>query len=231
MSAEQQEAYEGAEQIGSDPFKILDRDNRNHREKRRLIADALPVGADGHVLEVGCGDGIHAEWYEQFFTTFEAVDLSASLCRQTANQAPDSRVVQADARSLPYRDDAVDAVVGTAVLHHLPDAGAALREWHRVAREAVVLMEPNALFPKELITTFVLPEEQHKIQLLPWRIRQTLTEVGDETGWNWSCDPQLYTPPWPRSLRGTFDSIDAVASRVPGLRWSSQMLRLTLSKQ
>ena len=39
-----------------------------------------------------------------------------------------------DAEALPFADESFDLVLGHAVLHHLPDLDAALREFHRVLR-------------------------------------------------------------------------------------------------
>lgn len=217
MSAEQHAAYADAERIDSDPFGLFDRDNRNHAKKRRLItARGPPPGA--HVLEVGCGDGLHARSYADRWD-LTAVDLSSSLLGETRTRAPDATVVQADATRLPWPDNAFDAVVGSAVLHHLPDAGAALREWQRVA-ETVVLTEPNYLFPKDLATAHLVAEEEHKTQMAPWRLRRTLAELRGE----WTLENRLFTPPWPERVSGWWDRVDDVCRRVPGLRRLSQLL-------
>jgi ubiquinone/menaquinone biosynthesis C-methylase UbiE len=229
MTTEQQAAYDGAEEIGSDPFGVLDRDNRNHRKKRRLIVDALDVGPDAHVLEVGCGGGLHAEQYAEAFDEFTAVDLSASLCDQTRSRAPDSTVLQADARRLPFPDDAVDAVVGAAVLHHLPDIQRALAEWLRVARESVTVMEPNVLFPKDLATAYLLPEERHKTQMVPWNVRAVFDALETSHGVQTAVEPCIHTPPWPGALIDLWDRVDSVARSVPGVRWLGQMVFLRLT--
>lgn len=227
MSAEQHEAYDDATEVYSDPFGLISRDNRNHREKRRAIVAALPFGAEASVLEVGCGDGLHARWYQEFFDEFAGVDLSESLCEQ-ARARSGAKVVQCDARTLPWDDNSVDGVVGAAVLHHLPDIRVAFREWCRVANDAVVLMEPNYLFPKDLVTAYAVEEEQHKTQMAPWRVRRALDDIESELDATATLDPWLYTPPWPRGLVPVFDRVDEVARRVPGLRWSAQMLRITI---
>jgi SAM-dependent methyltransferase len=55
----------------------------------------------------------------------------------------DLPAVQADALSLPFPDDSFDLVVCQALLVNLPDPGAALREFQRVARESVAAVEPD----------------------------------------------------------------------------------------
>jgi ubiquinone/menaquinone biosynthesis C-methylase UbiE len=56
--------------------------------------------------------------------------------------------VVADAEKLPFADDTFDLVFGHAVLHHLPDVGAALAEMHRVLQPGGTLVfagEPSRL--------------------------------------------------------------------------------------
>jgi SAM-dependent methyltransferase len=223
MSNTQRDHYEGTATIGSDPFGILSRDNRNHREKRRRVVEAIDLSPDDAVLEVGCGDGLHADWYGSYCREYVGVDLARSLCRQTRARAG-AEVVQADATALPMATDAVDAVVGNAVLHHIADAGAALREWQRVARDAVCITEPNYLFPKDLLETHLVPAERHKTQLHPRRLTATLEDVAD----CWHVEPILYTPPWPFTLLDIYDRIDDLLARVPGLRWLSQLLLIRI---
>lgn len=221
MATEQQRAYDDADKIHSDPWGVFDRDNRNHRKKRRLITDACAASVGERVLEVGCGHGIHlADFADEYDMT--AVDLSPSLCREAQRRAPDANVTVADARRLPIADDAFAAVVGAAVLHHLPDAKAALREWLRVARQSVTLMEPNVLFPKDLVTAHTVPEERHKTQMRPDRVRAVLADLPG-TG---TVEPQIVTPPWPAAFVQLYDRVDDLVTAVPGLRWSAQMLRI-----
>jgi len=219
MSVSQRDAYEDSEEIDSDPFGVLDRDNRNHRKKQRLISERSAAAHGDRVLEVGCGGGLHArEWGDRYDLT--AVDLSRSLCQQTRARAPEATVIQADATALPFPDDHFHSVVGAAVLHHLPDAADALAEWSRVARSSVTLSEPNYLFLKDLLTAHTVPEEEHKTQMAPWRLRETLADAPG----TWTLDHRLFTPPWPEGWAGRWDRVDAVCRRVPGLRRLSQLL-------
>jgi Methylase involved in ubiquinone/menaquinone biosynthesis len=193
MSQTQRDAYANSERIESDPWGILSRDNRNHHKKQRLILDATAAAPGDRVLEVGCGHGLHARQYAERFD-YTGIDISESLLAVAREQAPGGRFELADAMTLPYQRNAFDAVVGTAILHHLPDAAAALREWVRVATGSVTLVEPNYLFPKECISTHTQPEEQHKSQMAPWRVRRVLAGLDASAA---TVEPVIYTPPWP----------------------------------
>lgn len=63
------------------------------------------------------------------------------------------RVIAADCLALPHQDESVDGVVTSHLLEHLPDTGAALREWARVLRPGgeLLVCVPDADLEKEWI--------------------------------------------------------------------------------
>ncbi|WP_144902304.1 class I SAM-dependent methyltransferase [Halobellus captivus] len=76
-------------------------------------------------LDLGCGNGRHAESLSGVVESVVGVDVSGALLR-TARERAQSRgfddrlgLVQADAAALPLRSDAVDVAVYVATLHHL----------------------------------------------------------------------------------------------------------------
>lgn len=223
MSQTQEEHYKSADEIGSDPFHVLDRDNRNHQKKQRIILDAVHADPGDKMLEVGCGDGLHAERYANQFTYY-GVDLSDSLLKRASQRIDGTAesLSQMDVMELQYPNDNFNAVVGTAILHHLEDPRKAINEWARVTKPggSVTLMEPNYLFPKDLLTAHIVEAEKHKTNMAPWRLREIMKTTGHE----YRIEPQIYTPPWPKSLHGFFDRVDTIMAAVPGVRWGSQML-------
>lgn len=224
MSTEQHDAYDTATEVTSGPLGLA-RDNRNHRKKQALILDETTAEPGARVLEVGCGHGLHAPGYAAEFDTVH-IDLSDSLVASTRERLtdyPTAEVRQMDAMALEFPDDHFDAVVGTAILHHLHDAEAALREWARVTRSGgdVTLMEPNYLFPQAFLTTHLVPEERHKRQMAPWRIRRTMADVPGRA----RVEPRLYAPPVESAV---CDWFDALGRWMTGARWLSQMLLLQL---
>lgn len=221
MNDIQHDAYDDARRVSSDALGILPRDNRNHRKKQRIILDTTHAGRGDRVLEVGCGHGLHANQYAERYD-YVGVDLSSGLVDATRNRLPaDAAVHQMDATQLAFDSGAFDAVVGTAILHHLDDQAGALREWLRVTRPGgtVTLMEPNYLFPKALVSAHVVPAERAKVGMAPWRVRRRLEALGVP----YRHGPRLWTPPWPTRLHDTYDSLDAGVRRLPGLRWLSMM--------
>jgi len=217
----QREAYTGETEIHSDPIGLFSRDNRNHRKKYELIRERMAAAPGDHVLEVGCGHGLHAREYDTEFI-YTGVDISPSLVEECNARIQTGQAFTMDALELPFGTDLFDSVVGTAILHHLPDARAALREWVRVTRPGgtVTVMEPNYLFPKDLVTAHIVEEEQHKTQMAPWRLRQDLDAVAG----SWTLEHHIFTPPWPASLASAYHRIDSVCGSLPAVRNLSQML-------
>ncbi len=72
-------------------------------------------------LDVGCGNGRHAELLAARTDHVLGVDISRRLL-ETADERLDSApLLQADAASLPLADGTADLAVYVAAVHHLPD--------------------------------------------------------------------------------------------------------------
>jgi SAM-dependent methyltransferase len=87
--------------------------HRNEAEAARavaLIADTLggrPVSA---VLDLACGSGRHARYLGRRWWT-SGVDLSEVLLRIAQRSGTPAKLVRADIRALPYRNDSFDLIV------------------------------------------------------------------------------------------------------------------------
>jgi len=75
-------------------------------------------GATG--LDVGCGNGRHAELLGDRVETAVGVDASRGLLAEARARDPSLSLVHGDAARLPLADDWVDLAVYVATLHHLP---------------------------------------------------------------------------------------------------------------
>lgn len=230
MTKTQREAYSGETEIRSIIGGLFSRDNRNHRKKQELIVEYTAATKGDSILEVGCGDGIHAREYVNQFS-YTGVDLSPSLVQSTRSKINGQGcALEMDARDLSFGDDYFDAVVGTAILHHLPDHCEALEEWIRVTKSGgtVTLAEPNYLFPKDFVTAHFVPEEQHKTEMAPWRVKKTLASLTTVSFNDWVVLPFNYTPPYPVCLESVYDRLDRITQQIPAVRWLSQMLLINI---
>ena len=110
------------------------------------VSHEIGLAAAGQiVLETGCGPGTEAI---RLLTEFGAkqviaTDTSFGMLLAARQKNPRLLLVQADARHLPFRENAVDVVYSNCMYHHVevPDRGLVLKESLRVARHSVLLKE------------------------------------------------------------------------------------------
>jgi len=98
-------------------------------------------------LDLGCGNGRHAELLAGHADRVVAADASRGLLETARERAAergfDADLVQADAARLPLRDSTVELAVYVATLHHLPSRAARVGSLDELAR--VLAPEGRAL--------------------------------------------------------------------------------------
>ncbi|MEU3337639.1 class I SAM-dependent methyltransferase [Streptomyces sp. NPDC002144] len=97
---------------------------------RRLL-DGLPVGT---ALDAACGTGRHTAHLHGLGHRVIGVDASPEMLARARERLPDVGFLQADLHRLPLPDDAVDTVVCTLALTHVPELAPVLAEFARVLR-------------------------------------------------------------------------------------------------
>jgi SAM-dependent methyltransferase len=99
-------------------------------EEARFFCTLLPVEQPPRrVLVVGCGTGVEAVAIAgQTGARVVGIDLVV----EAAARRPGVHLVRTDARALPFRPGAFDALYCYHVLEHVPDPAAAVRESRRV---------------------------------------------------------------------------------------------------
>lgn len=101
----------------------------------QLIVDAL--GDARSILNVGAGAGN----YEPSERGVVAAEPSLKMINQRKTES--GPAVRGVAEALSFRDQSLDAALGTFTLHHLTDVSAGLLEMRRVAkRQVILLFEP-----------------------------------------------------------------------------------------
>jgi len=112
-----------------------DYDLRGLNPERRAAIEAY---AGHEVLDVGCGNGAYVLHFADKFRIrgvdhqrFEAWKLRPELFEIS------------DAQKLAFPDASFDTLLCFETLEHLPDPGAALREYLRVCRQNLILTVPN----------------------------------------------------------------------------------------
>lgn len=95
------------------------------------------------VLDVGCSSGRYVQQVSQQGGTAVGVDLLADAGWVGSSLA----FANADARHLPFKNSAFDAVIAFETLEHVPEPDVALLEWSRVSRRHLILSVPNGESP------------------------------------------------------------------------------------
>jgi SAM-dependent methyltransferase len=104
-----------------------------------LFADF--AGAEGRVLDVGCGPGaLTAELVARLGDeAVSAVDPSQPFVEAIRERHPGVTVERAPAEQLPFADQSFDAALAQLVVHFMADPVAGLREMARVTRDGGVV--------------------------------------------------------------------------------------------
>jgi len=104
-------------------------------EVEAFLADAARVPL---ALDLGCGNGRHAELLAESADRVVAADASRELLGEARDRAADREfdadLLQGDAARLPLGDDGVGRAVYVATLHHLPTRAARVESLNELAR-------------------------------------------------------------------------------------------------
>jgi ubiquinone/menaquinone biosynthesis C-methylase UbiE len=91
-------------------------------EVESFVAETA-TGDEARALDVGCGNGRHAELLAEYATEVVGVDVSRGLLRTAGDRATEREfgvdLLQGDASRLPLRDESFSLAVYVATLHHL----------------------------------------------------------------------------------------------------------------
>ena len=94
--------------------------------------DALGVGDGTRLLDIGCGAGRALRLGADRGADVSGLDASPGLLEYARRRVPGATIVQGELQSLPFADDAFDAVAGFNSFQYAADPTEALREAKRV---------------------------------------------------------------------------------------------------
>jgi SAM-dependent methyltransferase len=94
--------------------------------------DAVGVRDRARLLDVGCGAGLALRFAADRGADVTGLDAAPGMLEYARRRVPGARFVQGEIQSLPFLDDAFDAVTGFNSFQYAADPVAALREAKRV---------------------------------------------------------------------------------------------------
>jgi SAM-dependent methyltransferase len=119
-----------------------------YKDVRPLVADMAALTPGDTVLDVASGRGYQAAEFARRGHSVTSVELVHDRARTARDGHPGCHLtaVTGDAGYLPFKDGAFDVVVISLGLHCMPSETwlRVLREFSRVARKRVVILEPRA---------------------------------------------------------------------------------------
>ena len=133
----------------------------------------VDIQKDSRLLDVGCGNGFFSLPFGRICRTV-GVDFSEKMLSQ--NPLPDK--CQMDAAHLSFQDFAFDITFCHALLHHVEDPAAVLREMKRVSRRYVVVLEPNRANPLMFLFSVLVPEERKALDFSLAYLKKKMEESG-----------------------------------------------------
>jgi ubiquinone/menaquinone biosynthesis C-methylase UbiE len=171
--------------------EAVDYDSMDHTEVNRVfVSDLLAAGpGEGEILDLGTGTAqIPIELCRQHPTARVcAVDMSANMLKvagenvERAGLADRIRLVQVDAKGLPYDDGQFAAVISNSIVHHVPQPSDVLAEhWRLIAPGGLVfvrdLIRPDdAETVRRLVDSYAAGANEHQRQMFADSFHAALT--------------------------------------------------------
>lgn len=172
--------------------ELFARQRVQHLENRGALSGVRSL------LDVGAGSGFSSMYYPE--------SIQVVACDYAAGMLHDNRAsgrVRCPADALPFADGAFDVVTSWELLHHLEDPVAAVREMWRVARQRVILFEPNRIHPGHIVLGLTRDEERESLRFTPGHLRRLVRAACGKTGRQERCG-QLFPNVTPLPLARLF---------------------------
>ena len=108
--------------------------------QQKILAEflnSIPVKRNWYCLDLGCGIGNNLSTLLRFFDYIIACDISREALEHAERRFKNPRInfVQADIKTLPFKDNFFDIIICTEVLEHVDDIKQARNELFRVLKK------------------------------------------------------------------------------------------------
>jgi ubiquinone/menaquinone biosynthesis C-methylase UbiE len=139
---------------------------------KNLFSDFLGKNRKGIVLDICSGSGIHLPLLSQLSRATIGADLSLGLLKgaqeiKRALRLDNVLLFQAQAESIPLKDNVCDAVIIIDAIHHVENQKRVMEELKRVSKHStpVLLIEPNISNPLVFLAHRIPQEERGALRL------------------------------------------------------------------
>ena len=126
--------------------------------KINFILENLKLSKKATLLDVGCGNGFFT-YHLGKLCNVTGLDFSEQMLKIN----PHPRLVNGDAKNLPFNNNSFDIVFCSNLLHHLENPEITIREMKRVAKNYVILSEPNRNNPLMFLFGLIKKEERKSL--------------------------------------------------------------------
>jgi ubiquinone/menaquinone biosynthesis C-methylase UbiE len=124
-------------------------------------------------LDVGCGNGFFTHYFAKICSVI-GVDYSEKMLRLN----PVKQKCLMDGSRLAFKDGAFDIVFCHALLHHVADMDAVVREMARVSNKYIIILEPNRNNPLMFLFSYLVKEERQALKFSPRYLRSLAARNG-----------------------------------------------------
>jgi SAM-dependent methyltransferase len=138
------------------------------------------------VLEAGCGIATDGARFVRAGARYVGMDFSPTALglaeRRLSDAGGSAGLVQGSITSLPFADASFDLVYSNGVIHHVPDTGRVIDEFHRVLRPggtAIVMVYHRRSF-NYLVSIMLIRRALAALLLVPGADRAIARATGEE---------------------------------------------------
>ncbi len=184
-SYERHEAHysEGQNSGRNHMARLKQHGNLDYWRHERMYECLRPfLAAGGTWLTIGDGIGTDAQWLEQQGAEVIATDISDSILIQAKEQGYIYNFRRENAEKMSLENNSFDFVVCKEAYHHFPRPYLALYEMIRVAKQAIIIIEPQdpqLRMPLLLALKNILSPRAPRLLEKLWKNRFSFEEVGN----------------------------------------------------
>ncbi len=137
------------------------------------------------VLDVGCGPGNFTLLLSELAGKVTGCDSSVHMLSKAA-ELHGVEIIPGDATNLPFDDDSFDICFEANLLHHTDRPDKALAEMARVARQGMVLIEPNISNPLMLGFSLLVQAERGGLKFTRGFLNSLVQQTGARVIAHWT---------------------------------------------